>query len=127
LVGNYNLCAFTQLPSDGYNLNDTTCKVVENKIPDAIGEYGLDGLWLGQNIPNPTNGLTTITYKVPSSGEAILRIVNLMGELLYEENDKVGYGQHKFELDVKEFPAGVYYYALEFKGIRLVKKMVISK
>ncbi|MFC2100635.1 GEVED domain-containing protein [Bacteroidota bacterium] len=127
LIGNYSLCAFTELISDGYSLNDTTCKIIENQKPDAIGEFDLNGLWLGQNIPNPTNGITIIEYRVPSSGEASFTILNLMGELLYDTREKVSQGKHQLELDVNHFPAGVYYYLLEFKGKRLVRKMIISK
>ncbi|MFC1732329.1 GEVED domain-containing protein [candidate division KSB1 bacterium] len=127
LIGNYSLCAFTELISDGYSLNDTSCKIIENQKPDAIGEFDLNGLWLGQNIPNPTNGITIIEYRVPSSGEASFTILNLMGELLYDTREKVSQGKHQLELDVNHFPAGVYYYLLEFKGKRLVRKMIISK
>ncbi|MFC1731204.1 right-handed parallel beta-helix repeat-containing protein, partial [candidate division KSB1 bacterium] len=66
LIGNYELCAYSRLTSDGYHLNDTTCDNKLNII--GIEEFDYSGMWLGQNIPNPSNGMTLIDYAIPHSG-----------------------------------------------------------
>ncbi|MFC1732889.1 GEVED domain-containing protein [candidate division KSB1 bacterium] len=126
LIGNYSLCAYTMLNSDGYLMNDTICASIENK-PNAINEFDLEGFWLGQNIPNPAFGLTTIEFRLPAGGEVIFRIINMMGELMYERGEKASMGSHIIDIDIKSFSAGIYYYTLDFKGKRLVKKMIINK
>ena len=128
LIGNYKLCAYTMLLSDGYQINDTSCNSLINVIcPIGIGESDLGGLWLGQNIPNPSNGMTMIDYSVPNSSVVVFRIVNPLGETVYEEKGSVSSGRHRVELDVNVLPSGLYYYSLEYKGRRLVKKMIVSK
>ena len=82
---------------------------------------------IGQNIPNPTTGITKIEYMLPASGEVKFNIMNLLGQVVYSIKEKSDKGKHLFELNVKDFSAGVYYYSIEFKGKRLVNKMLISK
>jgi len=128
LIGNYNLCSYTMLASDGYHVNDTSCNNIINVIcPTGIEEYDSRSFWLGQNIPNPANGITTISYNVPKTGKVHFMMLNLVGELVYEERGNVSSGLQRVELDVSNMPSGVYYYAVEYKGKRLVKKMIISK
>ena len=126
LIGNYSLCAYSNLLSDGYHMNDSICKTKQN-IPIGIEEIDLSGFWLGQNIPNPANGITTISYNVPNSGKVNFKVLNLIGEIVFEEKRNVSAGTQKVEINVSSMPSGVYYYAVEYKGKRLVKKMIISK
>ena len=117
------------LSNDGYHVNDTACKIIDNQIPPPPGfnENFLDGFWLGQNIPNPANGMTIINYNIPNSGEVTFTIISLLGEMVYESTGKNAVGMHKVEFDTKSLPSGLYYYSVEFKGQRLVRKMVINK
>ncbi len=128
LIGNYDFTAYTMLPSDGYYLNDTVVITVINHIcPSGIGESGLDGMWLGQNIPNPATKTTTIEYTLPKSGEVVFRLTNLLGEPIEVQRIEGHTGRQTIELDVDGMPAGVYYYSIDFEGTRLVKKMVVNK
>jgi len=78
-------------------------------------------------MPNPTTGLTNIEYSLPIAGEVKFDIVNLYGQKVYSTNEKVDAGKHLIDLNVNDLSAGVYYYAIEFKGKRLVKKMIVNK
>ncbi|MCF8297253.1 MAG: T9SS type A sorting domain-containing protein [Saprospiraceae bacterium] len=85
------------------------------------------GFLLSQNIPNPTNKTTTINYFLPKSGNAVFKVVNIVGEQLYSKEYDSQQGENKIELDISNFESGVYYYSLEFDGILKVKKMVVLK
>ncbi|MEI6694849.1 MAG: GEVED domain-containing protein [Bacteroidota bacterium] len=93
----------------------------------GINEFDAKILWLGQNVPNPTTGLTNIEYNLPTAGEIKFDIMNLFGQKVYSIQDKVNAGKHLIDLNVKDLSAGVYYYTIEFQGKRLVKKMVVNK
>ncbi len=95
----------------------------------GVGILDIQGadFWLGQNIPNPTTGLTNIEYSLPASGEVKFDIMNLYGQKVYTSDIKVEAGRHRIDLNVNDLAAGVYYYTIEFKGKRLVKKMVVNK
>ncbi len=93
----------------------------------GINDFDANDLWLGQNMPNPTTGLTNIEYSLPTAGNVKFDIVNLYGQNVYSINEKVDAGKHLIDLNVKDLAAGIYYYAIEFKGKRLVKKMIVNK
>ncbi|MFZ4399511.1 MAG: GEVED domain-containing protein [Bacteroidales bacterium] len=118
-----NLCAYTVLPNDAYGLNDSTCR----SIALGIDDIDADNFWLAQNTPNPTTGFTNIEYSLPSSGEIKFDIINFIGQKIYSSNQKMDAGKHVIDLNVKDLSTGIYYYTIEFKGKRLVKKMVVNK
>ncbi len=95
--------------------------------PVGIDEIDEENFWLGQNMPNPTTGLTNVEYNLPTSGEVYFSIMNLLGQKVYTfiKNEEIG--KHIIDLNVSDLPAGFYYYTIEFKGKRLVKKMLINK
>ncbi len=121
----FSICAYTILTNDAYTLNDTLCKSVS--IGVGINDVDESNFWLGQNMPNPTTGLTNIEYNLPVSGEVKFDIINLVGQKVYSFNKKLDAGKHFIDLDVKDLSSGVYYYTIEFKDKRLVKKMVVNK
>ncbi|MFC2101003.1 T9SS type A sorting domain-containing protein [Bacteroidota bacterium] len=125
LLGSYSMCAYTHLPGDIYYYDDTLCKVIQNGV--GIEEEYMEGIWLGQNVPNPANGNTIIEYYLPSRGEAVFRVFNLVGDVILENRINQKQGKQQILLDAGIIPAGVYYYSLEFKGKRLVRKMVVSR
>ncbi len=122
----FSLCAYTNLTNDAYPQNNKICKSV------IIGSVGIDDkdadkFWLAQNMPNPTNAITNIEFGLPTNGEIIFNLVNMIGQNVYTETTRKDAGRHQIQLNVTDFPNGVYYYAIEFKGKRLIKKMLITK
>ncbi len=109
--------------------SNATCTGAPFTKTITLGVNEIDGsnFWLGQNLPNPTTGLTTIAYSLPSTGEVSFNIVNLYGQSVYSFRNIVEEGRHMIDLNVNDLAAGVYYYTVEFKGKRLVKKMVVNK
>ncbi len=87
------------------------------------------GDWLGQNVPNPHDGTTTIPYYVPSGvGRAQLEISDAAGRTVrtVELPARDMWGQ--VTLDMSLFTSGTYEYRLVFDG-RLVatKQMQLVK
>lgn len=98
-----------------------------NGSPIGIDEED-NSLTLGQNIPNPTNGFTTINYSLVSSVEASFQIVDITGKVVYDETlGNVSAGNHNITLDVSEFAQGVYYYTLTAGEQASTRKMVITE
>ncbi|MCX6230020.1 MAG: T9SS type A sorting domain-containing protein [Bacteroidetes bacterium] len=108
----------------GWLLDDI--KVTLNTVI-GIEEFDMNKLWLGQNTPNPTNGLTCIEYNLPNAGEIKFDIINLFGQKVYSIAETEMAGKHKVNIDLNKLADGIYYYTLEFKGKRLNKKMLINK
>jgi len=81
---------------------------------------------LGQNIPNPTTGTTTISYEVYTDGAVEIRIYNVLGQqiqTLPQGMRKTGHYQTTISLS--GLPAGMYNYMLFVDGEKAdAKKMV---
>lgn len=98
-----------------------------NCFPVGLNTFSSKKVSLSQNVPNPTNGYTSVTYGLTKSGTLNFRITNMLGQEFYTESQYKTAGDHLIELNVANWADGVYFYSIEFEGDRIVKKMVISK
>jgi hypothetical protein len=80
-----------------------------------------------QNIPNPASTNTMIKYRIPSAGIIKFEVVNIFGQLVFSRTGKQQAGENSINLNVKDFTDGIYYYAIEYKGKKQFKKMMVSK
>ena len=83
---------------------------------------------LSQNIPNPTNGTTTINYEVYIGGSVEIRIYNSMGQLLKSlPQGVIQPGVYQTKINISSFPMGLYQYSLLINGEQAdVKKMIVN-
>ncbi len=82
---------------------------------------------MDQNIPNPANDNTIISYSVPESGEVIFRIYSVNGQLLYDKAVQSEGGRNSIEINTSGLSAGLYVYSMEYKGQRITKRMSITR
>jgi len=95
----------------------------------TVGILEVDGkLWyLGQNIPNPATASTLIPYTIPNEGKITFKLTTITGQLLYTEEIQGKSGTHYYEFSTESVASGIYYYSMEYKGKKFVKKMTIQK
>lgn len=83
---------------------------------------------LEQNYPNPFNPSTTIEFTIPKEGKYLLRVYNILGQVvktLVDNNMEAGY--HKLIFDAGELSSGVYFYSLSGTDVNLIKKMIVIR
>ncbi len=125
--GAYNIVAWVDYPFDANRSNDTTMTF---KVVDIIGlddEPEANEFTLSQNVPNPLNNSTTISFSLPNAGKTRFMVINNMGQLIISENKFYTEGKHEIHLDNLNLPQGIYYYAMEFEGKKITKKMIVTK
>jgi len=110
---------------DNYPENDTVR--VERHTSVGIIANNADEFVLQQNIPNPAKNNTMIEYSIPTSGEIIFNVYTITGQLLYAKTIQSKSGKHSIELNTSNFAAGIYFYSMEYKGQKLVKRMSVRK
>ena len=94
--------------------------LISNIIPKNIILY--------QNLPNPFNPETVISYVTTKSGVVSLKIFNSLGvevKSLVHENQNAGSYTVKF--NGGGFASGVYFYKLESGDFSETKRMVLLK
>ena len=82
-----------------------------------------------QNYPNPFNPSTVIQFTVPSSGRAVLKVYNILGQEVATLFDGVAAAgeYHQATFDASRLASGIYFSRLEFGGKMQVKKMMLLK
>jgi hypothetical protein len=111
--------------SDNYHKNDT---VIDRRTTNYTGINRIEknGFTLEQNMPNPAKKVTHINYTVPETDKIIFRIHNITGQLLYSKTIEASRGTNSIELNTSRFAAGIYFYSMEYKGQRLIKRMSVK-
>ena len=111
---------------DNYTWNDTM--KMERQTND-VGISNLSGVnfTMEQNIPNPAKGNTIINYNIPQDGEILFQVHSLSGQLLYSQKENTLSGNHQIELNISDYAAGIYFYTMEYKGQRIVKRMSVKR
>jgi hypothetical protein len=110
---------------DNYRDNDTMTIRRETNV--GIETLASNVFVLGQNIPNPAKSTTRIDYSIPESGEVIFHVQSVSGQLLYSKTVEAASGKNSLELNTSTLAAGIYFYSIEYKGQRLVKRMSVQK
>jgi hypothetical protein len=82
---------------------------------------------LGQNMPNPSNGNTTIVYNLPSNERVTLTVRDLTGRVVSVSNEGVKpAGKNMISLNTSAFGAGVYTYTITAGSSSLTKQMMVK-
>jgi hypothetical protein len=81
-----------------------------------------------QNYPNPFNPSTTIEYRMPRAGYAVLKVFDMLGrEVRTLQEGWRGAGTHQARFEGGELPSGVYIYRLTTNGVSRTMKMILAK
>ena len=81
---------------------------------------------LYQNRPNPFTSETAIGFELPASGSARLRVIDLSGKLIYQQEAYFERGYNEINISAASLPAnGVLYYQLETANQTKTKKMIL--
>lgn len=107
-----------------YNDNYTIHPCATNGIEDYVKD---GGLVLNQNVPNPAEDRTRISFLAPRAGKAVIEVFTLTGQKLHSEPINAQFGENYFDLNTSSYAAGMYIYTLQFEDAVLSKKMVIQK
>ena len=107
-----------------WNVGGTTSGVVNNAIARTP-----QTMTLNENYPNPFNPSTIISFSLPATGVATLRVYNILGQRVATLVDGVVRGgvEHSVTFNASSLPSGIYYYRLESAQRSETKKMVLLK
>jgi hypothetical protein len=96
-------------------------------VTGGIQQPGVKGLYLGQNVPNPTSYATQIRYNIPDDvSNASLAVFDLTGKMLLQVNNLRGNNQ--VVINKSRLAAGSYIYSLIVNGQEAItKKMIIAQ
>ena len=123
VIGFHNqFCVKTLVSNDIDSTNDKCCRLWE-----MISYKDIDHqLILNQNIPNPCDRQTHISYELTTAGNISFELVNMLGEKILRKTESKTAGQHSLKLDVSNLADGIYFYTFSFKNNKTTKKLVVK-
>ena len=83
--------------------------------------------FVGQNYPDPFNGLTTFNVYLQQDSKVIINITDVAGHNLMTLNKgTVAGGGHKFTIDASQLSTGIYFYTVTINGQPVTHKMIVE-
>lgn len=83
---------------------------------------------LQQNYPNPFNPSTKIKFSVQEAGTYVLRVYNILGEMVQElHNGELAAGNYEISFQAEKLTSGIYIYQLEGNNVKMTRKMMLLK
>ncbi len=77
--------------------------------------------------PNPASGLLNVEFALPVYAEAVLDVVNIVGQTLITQKVFVSQPKEKVSLDISPLESGIYYIVLRSGNEKVMQKVVITR
>ena len=103
-------------------------EILLTEFATGVSEF-TNGAKLNQNMPNPSNGMTSISYELEKNASVALNVFDVTGKVVSTENigDQAS-GNHSVKFNTNNLSAGVYYYSLTVNSLTTAAmKMVVIK
>jgi hypothetical protein len=79
-----------------------------------------------QNIPNPVDASTEISFTIPAAGKVELKVIDLLGKELVSRRIDAVAGVNKTPLIPKYLKAGIYFYSVTYRNKTITRKMIVA-
>jgi hypothetical protein len=103
-------------------ISDTIFYLVDI-FPTLINEFGISSLNI---FPNPSRNVFNVTFTSETKQSIEVRVVNLVGEIIFTENLENFEGEYKNSFNLSEYSKGVYLLELETENGIVNKKLILQ-
>ncbi|MCG8574004.1 MAG: T9SS type A sorting domain-containing protein [Flavobacteriales bacterium] len=94
----------------------------------SIDEKTNSNLTVGQNVPNPFDVNSSITYSLEEAANVTVQFVDASGRVVLDINKgNQAAGEHKLNLNAADFSEGIYFYTFTVGETKITKRMVVTK
>jgi hypothetical protein len=90
----------------------------------SISENAIDGLGV---YPNPFSTTTTVKFNNNTGADAIIEVMNMLGQVVYTENAGDASGMQNVTIDGSSFDAGIYMVNVKAGAVITSKRIVLTK
>ncbi len=108
----------------------TTLDTMVFKIIVSAGATGLNETSNIKKIsvfPNPTNDETFVNFNLINADVVTIRILNNVGQIIYQTVSSLNEGSNKVNIDTKQFAAGIYNVVISTENGTVTKKLSVIK
>jgi len=90
----------------------------------SISENAIDGLGV---YPNPFSTTATVKFNNNTGADAIIEVMNMLGQVVYTENAGDASGMQNITIDGSSFDAGIYMVNVKTGAVITSKRIVLTK
>lgn len=97
-------------------------------VTDTCTPIGINDLFVNNHIdiyPNPNNGIFTASFNIENSDNLNVKIMNELGQVVYEEKLENFSGIYSKKMDISSFRKGVYMLSVSNSKNETVKKVLV--
>lgn len=133
----FNMCQPTvaqsvqgYIPSGGYSLADPEAIMIRLDMRDfeSVEEQINNNLTIGQNVPNPFNQNSVITYTLNEAANVNVTFTDASGKVVLNMNEgNQAAGEYQIQLDGNDFSEGIYFYTFTAGETVMTKRMIVTK
>lgn len=117
-----HVVTYTYTDTDGCeNSADYTITVDECT---GIGENKAVGLEL---FPNPTSGILNINISADEFNNAVLKVINVLGKVVYKQTGLNINGNYSVRVDLSSQPDGIYFVMINGENQKITRKVFLNK
>lgn len=102
-------------------------EIVVGEVNTGINTPVIAGLSAVRNVPNPFSSRTSIEFQAGRAGGARVRVFDLVGEEVWNQNVQTKVGANKVVFEGADLPAGVYLYKIESGGDTFTGRMALQR
>jgi hypothetical protein len=110
-------------PVDYFYLHNAS--ICDNQII-GVNETKNNLFYVGQNMPNPTNGNTQIEINMTKSAQVTISVTNILGEVISVVSNELTAGNNLVTINAANYSKGVYFYTVTAGGFSVSKKMIVE-
>ena len=120
-----NYIHFQTLPADSIGIYNNTNEVWQGIWIDHTGLSNkvISGMKM---YPNPATNNVNVTFSSEESANAVLSVMNLMGQTVYTENVNIHEGYNLVNLSVNNFRSGVYMVNIKTNKGTSTQKLIVK-
>jgi hypothetical protein len=117
---------FEGAPGWWYTGHDSITGVITSGV--GVEDDAPSGFSVAQNIPNPFNPTTTISFSLAEAGTVTIDVFNIAGQKVDTiMNEFMDTGSHSVVWDASDFSAGVYFYTVKSGDFSRTMKMTLLR
>ncbi|MCH2234928.1 MAG: T9SS type A sorting domain-containing protein [Crocinitomicaceae bacterium] len=112
------------------NLIDPEAVAIDLHMRSYVGieDEPVVGFNIGQNVPNPFDNTSMISYSLENEADVSIEIVDITGKVVKTINKGTQTaGDYQIILDANDFAEGSYFYTFTVGTQKVTKRMVITK
>ncbi len=129
VVFRFRFAADYTIENAGWTVDDFCFNITSDQTttgPISVEELETSTITYMELFPNPADNLANLNVIAAQNGDAQIKVTNLVGQVLYNGNERLTVGKNHLMLNTAEYSSGVYIVHLSMNGEQHTKKFIVT-